>query len=238
MIEKRVFFDSNGNPTEIRYYDQDILTARLGIVQDPDGNFIGLRELDPLDVMPLGWVDRFKQLFGNKQRRIDITTIDFIGLINWINTIKTIKTIETIDLISKVNVTVPNRSAMVEVASHQVIKNTTWYNTLISGAGIVKCVLWRCIGNVANSYNDLYPLLEIDGVETMIPNTFYGWYTARCGVDSLPFGFTKYDVSTPIYTFRMLKDTPFRTSWRVGAQNTSLVNDDYIEIYAWHELNP
>lgn len=102
MIEKRVFFDSNNNPSEIRYYEEDILVARLGIIQDTDGNFIGLRELNPLDVMPLGWVDRFKQLFGNKPKRLDVTTIDFIGLINWINTIKTIKTIETINTINNI----------------------------------------------------------------------------------------------------------------------------------------
>lgn len=103
MIEKRVLFDSSGNPTEIRYYEEDILVARLGIIQDTNGDFIGLKELNPLDVMPLGWVDRFKQLFGNKPKRIDVTTIDFIGLINWINTIKTIQTINSINEIKKID---------------------------------------------------------------------------------------------------------------------------------------
>lgn len=102
MQEKRVLFDDSGNPSEIRYYEDDILVARLGIILSPDSNFIGLRELNPIDVMPLSWADRFKQIFGSKPKRVDITTIDFIGLINWINTIKTIKKIEEIVVVDEI----------------------------------------------------------------------------------------------------------------------------------------
>lgn len=102
--EKIVVFDSSGNPKELRYYEAEKLVARLGTILDGDNNFIGLRELDVEAVSPSSWLERAKGLFGKQApKRIDVLTVDFIGLINWINTIKTIKTIEKIESIESVD---------------------------------------------------------------------------------------------------------------------------------------
>jgi len=92
--EKNVVFDDDGNPKELRYYEDGKLSARLGVILDGDKNFIGLRELDVEEVSPPSWLDRL--IRKREPTRLTIHTIDFIGLINWINTIKTIKTIESI----------------------------------------------------------------------------------------------------------------------------------------------
>jgi len=99
--EKTVVFDDNGDPKELRYYEDGRLSARLGVILDSDKNFIGLRELDIEEVAPPSWLDRLR-LRKREPSRISIQTIDFIGLINWINTIKTIKTIENINLIDAI----------------------------------------------------------------------------------------------------------------------------------------
>jgi len=101
--EKLIIFDEvTGRPKELRYYEDTRLVARLEIIPNADGDFIGLRELDPEKVAPQSWIGKF---FKKKPvtERISITTIDFIGLINWINTIKTIKTINQIDNISSID---------------------------------------------------------------------------------------------------------------------------------------
>jgi len=101
--EKMVVFDeATGNPKEIRYYEDDKLAARLGIILDGDNNFIGLRELSVEEVSPPSWLQKLGFRKKPEIPRINIQTIDFIGLINWINTIKTIKTIENIDLVKAI----------------------------------------------------------------------------------------------------------------------------------------
>jgi hypothetical protein len=102
VSEKQVVFDVDGNPKELRYYEHDRLTARLGVILDGDKNFIGLRELDVAEVSPPSWLERLGLKKAVQPKRIDILTVDFIGLINWINTIKTIKTIENVDLIDRI----------------------------------------------------------------------------------------------------------------------------------------
>jgi len=101
MIEKHVVTDENGNPTELRYYEDGKLSARLQIVLDDNGNFISLRELSTEAVSPESWLEKLG-LKKREPKRISINTIDFIGLINWINTIKTIKTINTIENINQI----------------------------------------------------------------------------------------------------------------------------------------
>lgn len=93
---------TTGYPKEIRYYEDGFLTARLGVILDADNKFIGLEELDPEAVMPLSWREKFLRLRKKPEKRIDITTVDFIGLINWIDTINVIKTINTIDSITTI----------------------------------------------------------------------------------------------------------------------------------------
>jgi len=104
LSEKRVIYDTSGNPTEIRYYENDLLIARLGVILDETGNSIGLRELDITTIVPPSWLRRIEIFFGKTAKKsIDITTIDFIGNINWINTIKTINTIKKIETITKID---------------------------------------------------------------------------------------------------------------------------------------
>ena len=102
MSEKQVVFDTDGNPKELRYYEHDRLVARLGVILDGDKNFIGLRELSVAEVSPPSWLERLGFKKAVQPKRIDILTVDFIGLINWINTIKTIKTIENVDLLKEI----------------------------------------------------------------------------------------------------------------------------------------
>ena len=98
--EKIIVFDEDGNPKELRYYEAEKLVARLGTILDGDSNFIGLRELDIEEVSPQSWFDKLRH--KPQPKRIDVLTVDFIGLINWINTIKTIKTIENIENIENI----------------------------------------------------------------------------------------------------------------------------------------
>lgn len=88
VYEKQIKTDKNGYPSEIQYFENGKLIARLGVILDDENNFIGLRELPVKGVSP--------------KQRIVVTTVDFIGLINWINTINTIKTIETIENIENI----------------------------------------------------------------------------------------------------------------------------------------
>jgi hypothetical protein len=92
--EKIIVFDEDGNPKELRYYEAEKLVARLGTILDGDSNFIGLRELGVEEVSPQSWFDKLRH--KPQPKRIDILTVDFIGLINWINTIKTIMEIRNI----------------------------------------------------------------------------------------------------------------------------------------------
>jgi len=101
LNEKIIVFDEDGNPKEFRYYEAEKLVARLGTILDSDNNFIGLRELSVEEVSPISWFDKLRH--KPQPKRIDITTVDFIGLINWINTIKTIKTIEKIEEITEIS---------------------------------------------------------------------------------------------------------------------------------------
>lgn len=90
MLEKQVKLNKDGFPTEIQYFEDGKLVARLGVILDDENNFIGLRELE------------VEGTCSEQRPRIDITTVDFIGLINWINTINTIKTIKTIETIENI----------------------------------------------------------------------------------------------------------------------------------------
>jgi len=99
--EKIVVFDENSYPKELKYYENERLVARLGVIRDGEGKFIGLRELEAEAVAPQSWIDRLKGV-KPQPRRIDISTIDFIGLINWIDTIRTINTIKTIENIETI----------------------------------------------------------------------------------------------------------------------------------------
>ena len=131
MSEKQVVFDVDGNPKELRYYEHDRLTARLGVILDGDKNFIGLRELDVAEVSPPSWLERLGLKKAVQPKRIDILTVDFIGLINWINTIKTIKTIENVDLLKEIT-TIKN------VESVDLIDSITNIDNIANIANIAK----------------------------------------------------------------------------------------------------
>ena len=168
MSEKQVVFDVDGNPKELRYYEHDRLTARLGVILDGDKNFIGLRELDVAEVSPPSWLEKLKQ-WGKPppKPRINILTVDFIGLINWINTIKTIKTIENIDLVDRIALidNITNVGTLNLLNTVNLIKSISSIDSITSIANISK------IGDVS------FPLLGNYIVNGNFQfGDFRGWY--------------------------------------------------------------
>jgi len=158
VSEKQVVFDTDGNPKELRYYEHDKLTARLGVILDGDKNFIGLRELDVAEVSPPSWLERLGLKKAVQPKRIDILTVDFIGLINWINTIKTIKTIETVsnvDLLKEIT-TIKNIESvdLIDLITRiALIDNITNVGTLnlLNTVNLIKSI--SSIDNITNIAN-------------------------------------------------------------------------------------
>ena len=182
MSEKQVVFDVDGNPKELRYYEHDRLTARLGVILDGDKNFIGLRELDVAEVSPPSWLEKLKQ-WGKPPPKpsISILTVDFIGLINWINTIKTIKTIENIDLVDRIALidNITNVGTLNLLNTVNLIKSISSIDSITNIANISK------IGDVS------FPLLGNYIVNGNFQfGDFRGWYLEGTAPPTISNGFS------------------------------------------------
>jgi hypothetical protein len=96
---------------------------------------------------------------------------------------------------------------------------------MITGGGKLLYAEW----GVTTPPLDLYPKMEIDGVEIMDPfRTMGDWQLWYCADGSgIGFNVSKYEAESDVMCLQCTLPLPFRKSIRIGFRNTS-VTQDYI----------